>query len=138
QRHEPAEQLHAAGTARRVEHERLRLELLQLRRRRRRLRGDLRAVRTRVPRAIELLLALRAELLLEDPEARRANRRVRARRARRSSARCPWRHPRWHSRRHSRWHSRRHSWLLHVLGSLLITLLIPLRLLLPRRQLLLP
>ena len=79
QRHEPAEQLHGARAAGRVEHERLRLQLLQLRRCGCGLVRHLRAVRARVPRLVELLLALRAELLLEDPEALRADRRVRIR-----------------------------------------------------------
>src|SRR5690606_18554243 len=80
---------------------------------------DLRAERARVPGLVELLLALRAELLLEDPEATRANRRIGVGRAR------SWHtgHPRraGHTWRHSRWHSWRHSWL-HLLRSLLIAL----------------
>src|SRR5262249_35323314 len=115
QRDQPAQQLHRARTAGRVEHERLRLERLQLRRRRGRLLRDLRADRTRVPALVALLLALRAELLLEHPEPGRPDLRMGRRCP--GHARLPLRaggtgHP-WHS-----WH----SWLTlgHSLRSLLL------------------
>src|ERR1051325_230803 len=91
QRDDPAQQLHAARAAERIDDERLGLGLD--RRRLHHLLRDLRAVRTLVPALVELLLALRAELLGEDPEPARDDRRIR-------TGTCRDTRHSWHSLRH--------------------------------------